>query len=77
MNESSNFYLNPNWHPMGTLRMGRNENEGVCDENLEVFNNPGLFLLNAGVFPSGSNQNPTSMVMALGEKLGERLLKLK
>lgn len=77
MNEGSNFYLNPNWHPMGTLRMGRNENEGVCDENLEVFNNPGLYLLNAGVFPSGSNQNPTSMVMALGEKLGERLLKLK
>jgi choline dehydrogenase-like flavoprotein len=75
MNQKRNFYLNPNWHPMGTLRMGPSENEGVCDQNLEVFNNPGLFLLNAGVFPSGSNQNPTSMVMALGERLAQRLIK--
>ena len=76
LNTHKNIYLNPNWHPMGTMRMGRNKQEAICDSNLEVFNNPGLYLLNAAVFPSGSNQNPTAMVMALGQRLAAHLLKI-
>jgi choline dehydrogenase-like flavoprotein len=68
------FYLNPNWHPMGTMRMANNKLEGICDSNLQVFDNPGLFLLSAAVFPTGSNHNPTCMVMALGQRLADHLL---
>lgn len=75
LNKKISFYLNPNWHPMGTMRMAESRHEGICDSNLEVFGCPGLFLLNAAVFPTGSNQNPTCMVMALGHRLGEHLLK--
>jgi len=71
------FYLNPNWHPMGTMRMGLNEQESICDINLQVYNNPGLYLLSAAVFPTGSNQNPTAMVMALGQRLAKHLTDAK
>lgn len=74
LNKRNSFYLNPNWHPMGTMRMANNKFEGICDSNLQVFGNPGLFLLSAAVFPTGSNHNPTSMVLALGQRLADHLL---
>ncbi len=74
LSKKHGFYLNPNWHPMGTMRMANNKLEGICDSNLEVFDNPGLFLLSAAVFPTGSNHNPTCMVMALGQRLADYLL---
>ena len=73
MNKRHTFYLKPNWHPMGTCLMGDNPLFSICDANLELHNNKNLYLLNAGVFPTGSNQNPTSMVMALAFRLAEHL----
>jgi hypothetical protein len=73
MNKRHSFYLQPNWHPMGTCLMGDNPLFSICDANLELHTNKNLFLLNAGVFPTGSNQNPTSMVMALAFRLAQHL----
>jgi choline dehydrogenase-like flavoprotein len=62
--EGRNFYINPNWHPMGTTRMGDDDFSSICDKNLEVHCNKNIFLINPGIFPTGSNQNPTAMTMA-------------
>lgn len=67
------FYLNPNWHPMGTTKIGENPATSICDINLELHSQKGVYLVNPGVFPTGSNQNPTSMMLALTFKLAEFL----
>lgn len=65
------FYLKPNWHPMGTSVMGTDPSLSICDINLELHGNKNIHLLNAGVFPTGSNQNPTAMVLALAYRLSK------
>ena len=67
------FYVGPNWHPMGSTVMGSDPLNSVCDANLEIYGNKNLYLLNAGIFPTGSNQNPTAMVMAHAFKLVDHL----
>lgn len=62
-------HFGPNWHPMGSTKMGNNSSNSVCDENLEVHNCKNLFILSASVFPSASNTNPTFTVLALANKL--------
>ncbi len=69
------FYVNPNWHPMGSTVMGNNSTDSVCNYNLEVHEHKNIFLLSAGVFPTGSNQNPTAMVLAQAFRLAEHLSK--
>ena len=71
--EGRNFYINPNWHPMGTTRMGDDEFSSICNKNLEVHCNKNIFLLNPGIFPTGSNQNPTAMTMAHAFRLAKYL----
>lgn len=62
-------YFGSNWHPMGSLRMGWNPNDSVCNPNLEVHNFKNLFVVSAAVFPSGSNTNPTFTTLALARRL--------
>ena len=57
-----------NWHPMGTLRMGHNPDESVCDAELKVHDIRNIFLLSSAVFPTGSNGNPTFTCLALAER---------
>jgi hypothetical protein len=71
--ERTNFYINPNWHPMGTTRMGDDMFSSICDRNLEVHCNKSVFLLTPGIFPTGSNQNPTAMTMAHAFRLAKHL----
>lgn len=68
-----NFYINANWHPMGSTRMGDDMSSSICNKNLEVHCNKNIFLLNPGIFPTGSNQNPTAMTMAHAFRLAEYL----
>jgi hypothetical protein len=58
-----------NWHPMGSLRMGWNPKDSVCNPNLEVHNFKDLYVASAAVFPSGSNTNPTFTTLALARRL--------
>ena len=57
-----------NWHPSGTLRMGNDARTSICDEYLQVHNNPGLFISSSASFPTSSNANPTFTSLAVVER---------
>jgi hypothetical protein len=59
------FYTGPNFHPMGSLRMGSDPQNSIVGPDFAFHGSPHVFALNSGVFPNGSNHNPTSMVLAL------------
>ena len=62
-------FFGPNWHPMGTLRMGSSPDTSVCDPDLRIHGNKNIFLISSAVFPTSSNGNPTFTALALAEKL--------
>jgi len=62
------FGLRPNWHPMGTLRIGETAKDSFCDRNLQVHGQPDLYVINAAVFPTGSNANPVFTSLALANR---------
>jgi choline dehydrogenase-like flavoprotein len=64
-------FFGPNWHPMGTVRMGTDPNLSICNPNLEIHSIKNLFVLSAAVFPSGSNSNPTFTTLALADRLAK------
>ena len=74
MDSSKTLELRPNWHPMGTLRMGKPGNS-VVDENLKLHGFDEIFFLSSAVFPSGSNQNPVFTTLALGNRLADHISK--
>jgi choline dehydrogenase-like flavoprotein len=71
-----NSGLNPNWHPMGTTRLGRHEDSSILDENLALHRHKNIFVASASVFPTGSDGNPTFTTMALTFRLSKHLLAL-
>lgn len=68
-----NLYLGPNWHPMGTLRMGSSVENSVCDENLKLHGTSSVYIASAAVFPTGSSSNPTATALALSCRLASHL----
>ena len=64
--------LRPNWHPMGTLRIG-DKLSGVVDEHLKIHGTRNVYVLSSAVFPTGSNQNPVFTTLALALKLADQL----
>lgn len=67
--------LSPNWHPMGTTRMGIDENSSVVDSNLALHKHKNIYVVSASVFPTGSNCNPTFTAMALAYRLSKHINK--
>lgn len=59
------FYTGPNFHPMGTLRMGSDPEESVVGPDFALRGSSNVYAVNSGIFPNGSNHNPTAMVLAL------------
>lgn len=68
--------MRPNWHPLGSLRMGSDPKSSVCNENFEVWGASGVHILNAAIFPTGSNANPVFMSWVLAHKLAHHLTNL-
>jgi hypothetical protein len=66
----------PNWHPMGTARMGKYPENSIVDENLQIHGVNNCFVLSAAVFPTGSNSNPTFTVLTLARKLIDYITKI-
>ena len=64
-------FFGPNWHPMGTAKMGLESSSSICDSNLQVHGVDNLYLISGAVFPTGSNTNPTFTVLALANRLVE------
>jgi choline dehydrogenase-like flavoprotein len=62
--------IKPNdaYHPVGTCRMGENE-ESVVDFNLKVNGLSNMWVVSTGVLPSAGTANPTFTMLCLANKL--------
>jgi cholesterol oxidase len=54
-------------HLMGGVPFGRDEAEGVIDLNFQVFNYPGLYVVDGSVMPANPGVNPSLTITALAE----------
>lgn len=54
-------------HLMGGVPFGRNDSEGVIDLNYQVFNYPGLYVVDGSVMPANPGVNPSLTITALAE----------
>jgi choline dehydrogenase-like flavoprotein len=66
-------YAGPNWHPMGTTPLNLDNTLRVTESDLSLTGHPNIFLLNAGIFPSGSYQNPATTTLAFALKLADEI----
>jgi len=60
-------------HQMGTCRMGRTQNDAVCDERGAVFGLPGAYVADASLFPASSGVNPMITIMALARHVARSI----
>jgi cholesterol oxidase len=54
-------------HFMGGVPFGKSEEDGVIDLNFEVFNYPGLYVVDGSVMPANPGVNPSLTITALAE----------
>ncbi len=54
-------------HILGGAYMGSDEQSGVIDENFEIFNYPGLYVIDGSAVPSNLGVNPSLTITALAE----------
>jgi cholesterol oxidase len=54
-------------HLMGGVPFGRNDQEGVIDLNFQVFNYPGLYIIDGSTMPANPGVNPSLTITALAE----------
>jgi cholesterol oxidase len=54
-------------HILGGTPIGANDSEGVVDENFEVHNYPGLFIVDGSIVPANVGVNPSLTIVALAE----------
>ena len=54
-------------HLMGGVPFGNNDHEGVIDLNFQVFNYPGLYVIDGSVMPANPGVNPSLTIAALAE----------
>jgi cholesterol oxidase len=54
-------------HLMGGVPFGRNEEEGVVDLDCQVFNYPGLYVVDGSIMPANPGVNPSLTIAALAE----------
>ena len=54
-------------HILGGACMGSDADSGVIDENFEMFNYPGLYVIDGSVVPSNLGVNPSLTITALAE----------
>jgi cholesterol oxidase len=54
-------------HILGGAPIGRDASEGVVDENFQIHNYPGLFIIDGSVMPGNPGVNPSLTIAALAE----------
>jgi cholesterol oxidase len=60
-------------HIMGGVPFGQNAEEGVIDLNCEVFNYPGLYVVDGSIIPANPGINPSLTITALAEYAMSRI----
>jgi choline dehydrogenase-like flavoprotein len=61
------------FHPMGTARMSANRRDGVVDPDLESWEVPSLYVVDASVFPTSLGVNPQITIMAYATRAAETI----
>jgi cholesterol oxidase len=61
-------------HIMGGVPFGRDDQEGVIDLDFQVFNYPGLFVVDGSVMPANPGVNPSLTITALAEYAMSKVL---
>jgi cholesterol oxidase len=78
------YRANPFWrflrqplsvHNLGGCPMGRSEADGVTDALGEVFNYPGLFVMDGAILPAATGVNPSHTIAAVAERNIERIVR--
>jgi cholesterol oxidase len=54
-------------HILGGAPIGKDASEGVVDENFEIHNYPGLYIIDGSVMPANPGVNPSLTITALAE----------
>lgn len=54
-------------HILGGAPIGKDSTEGVVDENFEVHNYPGLYIIDGSIMPGNPGVNPSLTITALAE----------
>ncbi|WP_460571924.1 GMC oxidoreductase [Humibacter soli] len=78
----ADFQDNPLWwakrvitvHPLGGAPIGANDREGVCDPYSEVYNQPGLYVVDGAAMPGPVGANPSLTIAALSDRACDRML---
>ncbi len=61
------FNLPTTAHILGGAPMGQNADEGVINENFEVYNYEGLYIIDGSIMPANPGVNPSLTITALAE----------
>jgi cholesterol oxidase len=60
-------------HMLGGCLMGHSEDQGVINANFEVYNYPGLYIVDGSVVPANPGVNPSLTIAALAEYAMSRM----
>jgi cholesterol oxidase len=60
-------------HLIGGCPMGKSDADGVVDVNCEVFNYPGLYVMDGSIIPANPGVNPSLTITALAEYAMSRI----
>ncbi len=67
-------YLSDVCHQMGGCKMSLLSQDGVVNENLQVWGVSNLYVCSCAVFPTSSHSNPTLTMLALASRLANHLM---
>jgi cholesterol oxidase len=60
-------------HPLGGCPMGRSKNEAVVDSYGEVFDYPGLYVMDGSIMPGPIGPNPSMTIAAISDRAAEHI----
>jgi cholesterol oxidase len=60
-------------HMLGGCLIGKNDSEGVVDIDFQVFNYPGLYVVDGSIVPANPGVNPSLTITALAEYAMSRM----
>jgi cholesterol oxidase len=60
-------------HILGGAPMGKSDAEGVVDENFQIHNYPGLYIVDGSIMPANPGVNPSLTITALAEYAMSRI----